>query len=597
MSTSVGVGWQCFVPGFQKSCLEGSKNATQDSAVEQALGTQYGFVWGLYQLVVNLAAWFTTWGISFQPLAKISGLAQDLQNAWDSQVIAKSGLGGLTGFVLLLAILWACLLMLFRRFRRGFAELMVSIVIACIAAGFLLHPGQTITKSVDTARYLGLTVAVISLDPQHAGAVPTNPAAADRVANQQIGRAVADKFVANVMVKPHMIANTGHEQQGRCGREYWEMLDAQDTSKAEASYTQFTEKSGCVSAAALRPSVERILTASLLLIMAIVVGLFCMLAVALLLLSQLAAAVYVAVAGVVGTVAPLPGWGRSLLVRWLTGLLVCVAGVVAGIVVVVVYLDMLGVVFGAGGNPLVNFAIAVLLAIVGLKMRKRITASLRNGARQIGARLEGTLQRPGGETLVETAQRKRVGLAPLPVAAGVAVAEGTAGGGRAGQLAGARIAGEQPPTLEELNHAGEAHGTAAGQSVGFGSRVRNAISQSKAGQLALNTAGAGGRPRISPDTPVLGGRGGSGRMQLVTASGTTGGTRPATRTGTSMVTGSSTSIPATSGQRATQTAARVSTGGLFARNGSGSARTQALFAEIRRRQREREAEIARRGMT
>lgn len=561
--------------------------------MEQALGTQFGFVWGIYQLVVNLAAWFTTWGISFEPLAKISGLAQNLQNAWDTQVIAKSGLGGLTGFVLLLAILWACLLMLFRRFRRGFAELMISIVIACIAAGFLLHPGHTITKSVDAARYLGLTVAVISLDPQHAGGVPTNPAQADRVAKQQIGRAVADKFVANVMVKPHMIANTGHEQHGRCEQQYWEMLDAQDTSKAESTYTHFTEKSGCVSAAALRPSVERILTASLLLIMAIVVGLFCMLAVALLLLSQLAAGVYVAVAGVVGMVAPLPGWGRSILVRWLTGLLVCVAGVVAGIVVVVVYLDMLGVVFGAGGNPLVNFAIAVLLAVVGLKLRKRITASLRNGARQLGARLEGTLQRPGGETLVETAQRKRVGLTPLPVT-GIALAEGAAGA-NGSHLAGAKLAREQPPSLEELNHAGEAHGAGTGsQSVGFGTRVRNAIGQSKAGQLALNTAGAGGRLRISPDTPALGGRGGgAANMQLVAAAGRT---TPAARTGSSMVTGSSTSVPATSGQRATQTAARVSTGRTSTSSGS-SARTQALFTELRRRQREREAEMSRRGMT
>ncbi|MBO0890339.1 MAG: hypothetical protein J2P14_05455 [Acidothermales bacterium] len=549
-------------------------------------------------MAVNLAAWFTTWGISFQPLAKISGLAQDLQNTWDKQVIAKSGLGGLTGFVLLLAILWACLLMLFRRFRRGFAELMVSIVIACIAAGFLLHPGQTITKSVDTARYLGLTVAVVSLDPQHAQAVPTNPAQADRVANQQIGRAVADKFVANVMVKPHMIANTGREQKGRCGREYWEMLDAQGTSRAEAAYTNYTEKSGCVSAAALRPSVERILTASLLLIMAIVVGLFCMLAVALLLLSQLAAAVYVAVAGVVGTVAPLPGWGRSMLVRWITGLLVCVAGVVAGIVVVVVYLDMLGVVFGAGGNPLVNFAIAVLLAVVGLKLRKRITASLRNGARQIGARLEGTLQRPGGETLVETAQRKRVGLTPLPVT-GVALAEGTHAG--AGQLAGAKLARDEPPTLEELNHAGGTSGAATGtRSVGFGTRVRNAIGQSKAGQLALSTAESGGRPRISPGTPALGTpalgsrAGGGPRTPIISAAGRP---TPAARTGTSMVTGNSTSVPATSGHRATRTAARVSTGGLSAGNGSSSARTRALFAEIRRRQLEREAEMGRRGMT
>lgn len=593
-SPAAGASWKCFVPFFQGMCNPDTGVATKDSATDQALGTQFGFVWGMYQMVVNLSAWFTQWGVSFQPLAVVSDLAGDLQRAWDAKVIDRLHLGGFGGFILMLAALWAGLLMLFRRFRRGFAELMVAVLIAVIGAAFLLHPGTTITKSINAARYFGLTVAVISLDPSGSPTLPTSAQAANQAADKQVGRAVSDKLVTSVLVKPHMIANTGSVQKGACERQYWEMLDAKGEQQ-KTRYEQFTKEGGCVAAGALRPSVERILMASLLLIMAILIALFCLLAVGLLLLSQLAAAVYIAVAGLVWTVAPLPGWGRSILVKWLTGLLVCIAGTIAGVLVVVVYLDVLGVILGLGEAPLVNFALALIVAIAGFTLRKKLTAGLRNGARQIGAKLEGSLSRPGGETMVETQQRKQTGLAPLPVA--TAVADG-----------GGALPGGDPAASAGGQSADLVGGVGARAKPFFSERVRNAVGQSKQGKLALSTtAGAGRAGQLAGATGSAGAVGGAGGAALgapgVVAFGAVQGAQAAGRTARKVkgdVIESTTAggNPA-SGERATRIAGRaVPRGGGSPSRGSSptpdrpsSNRAQELIAEMQRRRAEREQEL------
>ncbi|MQA81815.1 MAG: hypothetical protein GEV10_25640 [Streptosporangiales bacterium] len=601
-SPSAGASWKCFVPFFQGSCGSGTKNAGVDSATEEALGTQFGFVWGMYQMVVNLAAWFTQWGVSFQPLAVVSDLAGDLQRAWDAKVIDRLHLGGFGGFVLMLAALWAGLLMLFRRFRRGFAELMVAVLIAVIGAAFLLHPGTTINKSINTARYFGLTVAVISLDPGGSPTLPTSAQAANRIADQQVGRAVSDKLVTSVLVKPHMIANTGKVQKGACERQYWEMLDAKGEQQT-TRYEQFTKEGGCVTAGALRPSVERILMASLLLIMAILIALFCLLAVGLLLLSQLAAAVYIAVAGLVWTVAPLPGWGRSILVKWITGLLVCIAGTIAGVLVVVVYLDVLGVILGLGEAPLVNFALALIVAVAGFMLRKKLTAGLRNGARQIGAKLEGSLSRPGGETMVETQQRKQTGLAPLPVATAVADGGGAPGGDPAGAVGGQR--------------ADLASGVGGRAKPFFSERVRNAVGQSKQGKLALSTtagagragqlAGAAGSAGAVGGTSAAGGAalGAPGIVALGAVQGAQAAGRTARKVKGDVIDSTTGGGNPASGERATRIAGRAvprgdgspSRGGSPASERPSSNRAQELIAEMQRRRAEREQELLRRQLS
>lgn len=528
-SPTEGIGWQCFVPFFQGGCGRGSTVATGNSAVEEALGTQFGFVWAMYQAVVYLTAWFTHWGVAFEPLSVVSHLAMKLQNTWQHRVIDPLHIGGLGGFVLLLAALWAGLLMLFRRFRRGFAELMVAVVIAAIGAVFLAHPGTTINKLIDGARYFGLTVAAISLDPGGTPTVPTTPASADKVADAKVSEAVSNKLVTSLLLKPHMIANTGQVQHGKCERWYWQALDP-DYAHNKASYKKLTDpKNGCVSEGALRPTVERIVLASLLLVMAIVVAAFCLLAVGLLLLSQLAAAAYLAIAGVVWAIAPLAGWGRSMLVKWITGLLVCVAGTVAGVLAIVIYLDVLGVILGLGESPLVSFTLALVVAIVGFMLRKRLTSGLRKGARQIGSKLEGTLSRPG-ETLAEQAQRQQAGRSPTPAA------DAVAGGAGAGATAGAvtKMSGTASTPASVLARKDGNHDTdGAAKQVGYSDRVRDGVGQSEQGRRALTTTSSralGSAPSAATSAASVAGAAGATSAPGAVAVGAAHTTRAAKHT-------------------------------------------------------------------
>lgn len=563
-----------------RSCADDGADVGSEGGVQQAIATQFSFVWGAYQLVVSIAAWFTNWSVSFRLFGKLSEFANSLREVWDEQVIKEVGLGGIGGFVLGIAVVWAGLLMLFHRFRRGLAELVVSVLIAVIASAFVLHPGSTIQKTMDGARYLGLTVAAISADPDGSRNVPTSPEDADRVADDQVNSAVADKLVMSVLVKPHMIANTGRVQTGACERRYWEMMAASGEAR-EAAYDRMTEQKNkddeaCIQQSALRPSVERVLVAMLLLIMAVIVCAFCLLTAGLLLLSQVAAAGYLAVAGIVGTLAPLPGWGRSLLGKWITGLLVAIAGMIASVLIVVVYLNVLGLILGLGQSPLANFAIAIIVAIAGFKLRKRLTAGFRNRARQIGAKLEGTLHRPGGETLIERQQRRHTSVSRLETAAAVA--------GAPGQLPGN---GDDALPVNGSND--------KRKPVGFGARVRNAMGQTRHGRLAMETASGSGKaaaPLPSGQSAAI-----AGGLAGVAAVGVARGSQTAQRTAravkSEVIDATTPSGSIVSSARASRTASKVS----GSAGADSSSRAKELIAEMKRRQQEREQELSRRGFS
>lgn len=571
----------------QVLCTKDSGGSSGDDGIARAIGTQFNFIWGTYRLTVTIAAWFTTWAVTFELFAKIGEFADALREVWDEQVINRIGLGGVGGFVLAVAALWAGLLMLFHRFRRGFAELTVAILIAVIASAFLLHPGDTINRTMNGARYLGLTVAAISSDPGDSRSAPASPDEADRVAGAQVNNAVADKLVTSVLVKPHMIANTGKVQTGVCEKRYWNMLASTGKARDQA-LARFVEQKAdngqpCAQASALRPSVERVLVGALLLVMAVIVCAFCLLTAGLLLLSQVAAAGYLAVAGIVGTLAPLPGWGRSLLGKWITGLLVAVAGVIASVLIVVVYLNVLGLILGLGQSPLANFAIAIIVALAGFKLRKRLTAGFRNRARQIGAKLEGTLHRPGGETLVERQQRRHTSVSHLQTATAVA------GGAAGGAGAGAAAAGNAPGSGDEALPTNGSKEPKKG--AGFGARVRNAMGQTPHGRLAMETASGGsGKPAPLPSgrSAVI-----AGGVAGVAAAGVARGNQAAQRTARSVknevIDATTPSGSIVSSARATRMASRVSgSSGV-----DSSARAKEVIAEMRRRQQQREQELRR----
>lgn len=567
----------------QVFCSKESGGTAGDNGVERALATQFGFVWESYLLTVDVAAWFTSWAVAFKVFGELSEFADTLRNTWDKRVIGQIGLGGVGGFILGVAVLWAGLLMLFHRFRRGLVELFASILIAVIASAFLLHPGDTIHKTMDGARYFGLTVASITSNPGTSRSVPTSQEEADRIATRQVGASVSDKLVTSVLVKPHMIANTGKVQTGNCERLYWEMLAADGGSSKEAAYNRFVEQKSCVQPGALQPSIQRILVAVLLLVMMVIVCAFCLLTAGLLLLSQVAAAGYLAVAGIVGTLAPLPGWGRALLGKWITGLLVAVAGVIASVLIVVVYLNVLGLILGLGQSPLANFAIAIIVAFAGFKLRKRLTAGFRNRARQIGAKLEGTLHRPGGETLVERQQRRHTSVSHLQTASAVAGARAGAGAGAAGH---APVSGDEALPSDGTNERKNA--------VGFGARVRNAMGQTRHGRLAMETASGGSGKAV----PLPNGQSAAlaGGLAGVAAASVARGNQAAQRTARSVknevIDATTPSGSIVSSARATRTASKVS-----GKSGAdSSARAKELIAEMRRRQQQREQEL-RRGLS
>lgn len=462
-------------------CMRNTTNQAAEASKDTSLGTLFVMVWSSYRTVVYVTAWFTMWAMSFDFYNTLAEFADTLRTTWDKRIIERSGLGGIGGLILTIAVLWAGMIMLFRNFRRGLTEMLLAILIASIAATMFLHTGVTMRKAMEGARFLGLSVAAVSADPT--GTVPGSAGlAADEVAEKQVGNAVGDKYVRAILVKPHMIANTGQVQTGVCERRYWEMLGANGKAKADAAQRFAEQRDGkgdrCVPAGAMGPSVERIMAAALMLLMAVVVSLVCFICAGLLVLCQLGAAAYLATAGIVGTIAPLPKWGRPLLARWAKGLLKVLAGVVASILVVVLYLNLLGLVLGLTPSPLGSFVIAVAAAIVGWRLWKRLTRSFRNWRWRGEPRMWGQNVRTFTSHRVE---REVVHREATVIFAGFP-ADGTAAG---------RGEGAMP------------HNFANAGAPGFASRVQDAMRATPQGQQAMHALAGNSRPALTG--PVVSG--------------------------------------------------------------------------------------------
>lgn len=410
-------------------------------------------LFSLVRVVVGLECWLIHWAYTFPLVQAVSAQAQQLSDAYRTDVIGPLQLPGL-----LLA--WAvavCGVMLLRgKTGRAFGELCLTFVIVAVATAGLLRPDVILGSGglLDQTHQAGLQVAAITTD--HGAPPPAN------VDANNISAPLQTTLTSTFVVQPYQLLQFGrlippgdrayaayraavqdgpyntdpHADGGpaSCSGLWGPGLKVcQDADQGNSrSYTDlsaaFSRVDPGIAAYVQPPSWDRVIGTLLLLFAVLVVGLMVVAMVLAMFAAQFADAALASCAYPALIWAIMPGPSRAVLWRWVGSFVSSVLVMFAA----TVFLPLFGVAVtaflaDAGDDLVTRLAMVDLLAVAALGFHRRLMA----GAGQIGARLANRLRwaRIGGSGSGDDATRTG------QVIAG-ALSQGSPGAG-AGLYAGA----------------------------------------------------------------------------------------------------------------------------------------------------------------
>ncbi|MFF2378343.1 hypothetical protein ACFVUW_28535 [Streptomyces xiamenensis] len=377
-------------------------------------------LFGIAKWVVGFVCWLITWALNFGLAQVLIGPVDSISSTIKHQVIDRMGLPGL---FLLFAGLYAGWKILFRERARGFAEIVVSLVVAAAAATVLVSPaqvllgqheqpqpeGSTMLLSEDgllgKAKDFTLEIAsiVMSDDPERAqgSSDPNN-----------LAKPITDALVDAFIVKPNQLMVYGTTFDDTCdkafrefklaefnlndaGGNYWNaiMMDSiYDTNymgALDAASQEFEAACGDHKPKAKRASADLAFSALFVAIAAVIVAVLMVLVTG----SFLTAQGWLAFEAIRGHWALcagiLPGGGRAVLWRWLSAIAKAVLGVVLSILFLAIFiLIVLALVEADTGDVLaVKFMVIDITAIAGLAGHKRIKQAGQSIAVNLNRRL------------------------------------------------------------------------------------------------------------------------------------------------------------------------------------------------------------------
>lgn len=347
------------------------------------------FTNGLFSLVrvlIGLVAWLLNWGFQFGPAHIGIEPAQQVADAYQTQVIDRLGL---PVFFLTLAAAWCGVMFLRGRKGRGAGELGITLLISALAATLLAQPTQVLLGDHGV---LGQThdtsMAIASITATGGRSAATDP--------KQASKPLTDTLVTTFVVDAHQMLNYGEDldapgKPSECLSTYKKIVK-EGPWGGDDEPRNWMSQAGCKKLADYNhdPTWDRLLGALLLLIAALLIAVLILLMVGILLTATAALAFYAMLGHAVFVIALLPGGGRGVLWRWVGGII----KVVLVLFAVVVFLPLLSIFIGAlvnstEGQPLVvRFFLIDVVAAAGLVYhRKLVTFGTRAGYR-IARRLE-----------------------------------------------------------------------------------------------------------------------------------------------------------------------------------------------------------------
>jgi len=386
-------------------------------------------LFALVRVMVGLECWLIHWAYTFPFVAAVAARAQQLSDAYKTDVIGPLQLPGM-----LLA--WAvvvCGVMLMRgKPGRAFGELALTFTIVAVATAGLLRPDVILGRGglLDQTHQAGLQVAAITTDhgaPPPAGVAPDDISAPLQTTLTstfvvqpyqllQFGRLITTGDPAYAAYRAAIAAgpyNTDAHADGgpaSCSGLWGPGLKVcQDADQGNnRSYTDlsnaFSKVDPTIAAYVQPPSWDRVIGALLLLGAALVVGALVLSMVLAMFAAQFADAALACCAYPALVWAIMPGPSRAVLWRWIGSFVSSALVMFAA----AVFLPLFGVAVGAflqgaGEDLVTRLAMVDLLALAALGFHRRLMA----GAGAAGARLANRLRwaRIGGSGSGDDATR------------------------------------------------------------------------------------------------------------------------------------------------------------------------------------------------
>lgn len=346
---------------------------------------QMDTLWTLYRVTAGLGIWFLDWALAFQWLPIIANPILTVGEALTAMVDQF----GLLPVLLTITAAAAGLWIMRGRWATGVWEVMVGLVIACVASGALAAPVKSLVGSdglTYKARDTGLAIAV-SLTAPEEGKAERTP--------EQLRTAMIASMVDTFIRKPHQLGNFGTVIDGtKCEKPYNEILksgEGSDGSKLREAMKKCDEALGTY---ADNPNVLSnaglmVLMPSGILLVALAV------AIAGAIVVSGAMTVFLGLKLIVTVVlGVLPGRARAGLFQTLADLLIALGSLVLATVFLGVFMHVLQMIFEAKADkPAYALLVTTVMMIIGLVVwvtfRKRLKASAANLTRAMSFR-------PGG---------------------------------------------------------------------------------------------------------------------------------------------------------------------------------------------------------
>lgn len=342
----------------------------------------------LARIWTGFTAWLIDWALRFGLVGVVAGPAQDLGTAYQTGLIGPLGLRHL---FLTVTGAWCALLVFRGRVTRGIAEAALSLVISALAVTALADPvGLLLGPHGLMAQTRDVSVAVASLGLSHGVQADADPSA--------VSRPVTDALVDTLVRQPDEILNFGAvlddpHHPDRCAATYdtivatgpwyghdgfihpWDMM-----ARCNPAYADYNR----------RPTIDRTFGAGFAMVAAIVINLLLDTVAIGLAVTPVLLAFEAVLAGAALVFAILPGPGRVLLYRRIGGITAALAGVIASVLFLTLFLTTIQA-FLASGVHLslpVRFLVIDVVAIGGWRWRKRLTAAARHLGTNTARRLE-----------------------------------------------------------------------------------------------------------------------------------------------------------------------------------------------------------------
>ncbi|NUU20918.1 MAG: hypothetical protein HOV68_05290 [Streptomycetaceae bacterium] len=383
------------------------------------------FFFSIAKWFIGFACWLIQWALNFELAKALVAPADQIANTIRDRVLLRLGLPGL---FLLFAGAYAGWQIMFRQRSRGFAEAGVSLVVAAIATTVLISPAQvllgqhgnpvpygadgkpasTMLLSQDgvVGKSAQLSVQVSSLilaDDPNKTAANTN----------DVSKPITDKLVDSFIRKPtqlmlygrtfdepncarafgnYMVVNYNFDRTGLNswqaqqvdpnGNQYQQQLTAAGENFQKACYTNGKTKANKASANLMFSALFVAIAAMIVAILVVLVtGTF------------LTAQGWLAIEAIRGHWALcagiLPGGGRAVLWRWVSGIVKAVLSLILSIIFLAIFILLIMALLKVKSSDTlaIRFIIIDIAAIAGLAGHKRIKETARSIAVNLNRRL------------------------------------------------------------------------------------------------------------------------------------------------------------------------------------------------------------------